>query len=371
MCKHLYVHTTEYIAKRANSYPDGTKLLIGNAVDHMKRDMKSPLKEGSTEDKRDNSSTFQSLSGATSLLKKTDKSGQSSPPWTGIAKELNGGNVPKRVAMIGNDGRSPREQMLLLEMTESNAYLEKLRTGVKHRFIYRCSHCPAVFMKVNTLTFHISMHGNEEQNKCKLCSYSTNSANNLMVHQQLHNYSSFASVGHSVYNHRCNRCPAAFSKKSRLEKHITLHGLDAKWKCDKCDYAVHYAATLVKHRACHQMNPNFKALPLENRDNHLETTELKQLAKNQTQEEVTKSEDVNPSIGSGKETTSPASPSAQNSESNLTEKEEKVLYCCDRCPYVHNRKDAVQSHLKRHDQQIRNVRDGKQCKSLNAFSLNN
>ena len=45
LCKHLYVHTAEYIAKRANSYPEGTKLLIGDAVDQMKRDLKHPLKE--------------------------------------------------------------------------------------------------------------------------------------------------------------------------------------------------------------------------------------------------------------------------------------------------------------------------------------
>ena len=211
------------------------------------------------------------------------------------------------------------------------------------------------------------MHGSEEPNKCKLCSYSTSSANNLLVHQQLHNYSSFASMGHSAYNHRCTKCPAAFSKKSRLEKHITLHGLDAKWKCDQCDYAVHYAATLVKHRACHQMNPNFKALPLENRDNQLETTELKEMENNQTSSANVTDDDKKTPLSSPKPS-APSSPaSAQNNDPITAEKEEKILYCCDRCPYVHNRKDAVQSHLKRHDQQIRNVRDGKQCKRLNTF----
>ena len=42
---------------------------------------------------------------------------------------------------------------------------------------------------------------------------------------------------------------------------------EVMWKCDKCDYAVHYAATLVKHRACHQLNPNFNTISLENEDN--------------------------------------------------------------------------------------------------------
>lgn len=352
LCKHLYVHTADYIAKRANSYPDGTKLLIGNAIDQMKRDMRSPQKDGS--DSKKEASLLQSpSSGATSLLK---KAGQS-PPWSGIAKEVNG--TPKR-AVMGNEGRNAREQMLLLEMSESNAYLEKLKTGAKHRFIYRCSHCPAVFMKVNTLTFHISMHGSEHENKCKLCSYNTTSANNLFVHKQLHNYQSFTFVSHSAYNHRCGKCPAAFSKKSRLEKHVTLHGSDAKWKCDQCDYAVTYAATLIKHKACHQMNPNFKttAEKSDKSDIRLDADD-----KSKITELDDKLDESDQTVANAvKEIDSEPSAQSDSSKSEKPEKEEKILYCCNRCPYVNSEKESVISHLKQHDQQIRNVRDGKQCK---------
>jgi hypothetical protein len=330
----------------------------------MRRDLRSPLKESASEEqeKRENTIAFQTQLAATSLLKRSPetafKSGlspprtQSSPPWSAIAKEVNGGKLPKRPALFQSNSRTPREQMILLEMSESNAYLDKMRTGAKHRFIYRCSHCPAVFMKVNTLTFHVGMHGNDDQYKCKLCSYSTTSADNLSIHQQLHNYQSFASVPHSVYNHRCNRCPAAFSKRSRLEKHLTLHGLDAKWKCDKCDYAVHYAATLVKHRACHQLNPNFSIMAqIEDKSDSSEMTNTS--ISNSNQSMVLFKKPQLPSL--------PSPPSAQSSGNNVEKHEEKLFYCCDRCPYVHNRRDAVQNHQKRHDQQLRNSRDGKQC----------
>lgn len=40
---------------------------------------------------------------------------------------------------------------------------------------------------------------------------------------------------------------------------MSLHGAKFNWKCDKCDYSVRYAATLVKHRALHLINPNFRA----------------------------------------------------------------------------------------------------------------
>ena len=297
-------------------------------------------------------------SGATSLLKKSEQS----PPWSGIAKEVNG--TPKR-AIMGNDGRNMREQMLLLEMSESNAYLEKLKTGAKHRFIYRCSHCPAVFMKVNTLTFHISMHGSEHENKCKLCSYNTTSANNLFVHKQLHNYQSFTFVSHSAYNHRCYKCPAAFSKKSRLEKHVTLHGSDAKWKCDQCDYAVTYAATLIKHKACHQMNPNFK-VTADKSDNQLESADKKKI---ETLAQVKTEETRETVVDTSKESAPDAIAMKDQPESKKADKEEKILYCCDRCPYVNSSKESVISHLKRHDQQIRNVRDGKQCECNLRYSL--
>ncbi len=39
---------------------------------------------------------------------------------------------------------------------------------------------------------------------------------------------------------------------------MSLHGAKFNWKCDKCDYSVRYAATLVKHRALHLINPNFR-----------------------------------------------------------------------------------------------------------------
>ncbi|XP_054164630.1 zinc finger protein Xfin-like [Oppia nitens] len=348
LCKHLYVHTAEYITKRANCYPDGTKLLIGDAVDQMKRDLKCP---------NDNSQAFQSPNGTNSLLKKTDsqsslKADDSTTPI--IPKDIDSDRFPKRAALFQSNGQNPTQQMILLEMNESKAYFEKLRTGNKQRFSYRCSHCPAIFNNVNTLTFHVSLHGSDAPNKCKHCSYSTISAQSLLVHKQLHNSHSFNSVSNpqSLYNHRCDRCPATFSKKTRLEKHLTLHGLDAKWKCDQCDYAVHYAATLVKHRACHQLSPDFKTLDSE--DNQLEVTELEQLAKNkETNNTETTSATVNDNMDNKDK---------QNDEQKDGEKlDDKIMYCCDRCPYVNSRKDAVQSHLKRHDQQIRNVRDGKQC----------
>jgi DNA-directed RNA polymerase subunit RPC12/RpoP len=38
LCKHFYVHTADYISKRANSYPDGTKFTIG----HSDKDVPAP-----------------------------------------------------------------------------------------------------------------------------------------------------------------------------------------------------------------------------------------------------------------------------------------------------------------------------------------
>lgn len=53
-------------------------------------------------------------------------------------------------------------------------------------------------------------------------------------------------------------------------------------------------------------------------------------------------------------------PKAVKKEPDAAAVEEKTFFCCDRCPYSHGRRDAVQSHMKRHDRG-RNMRDGKKC----------
>lgn len=112
--------------------------------------------------------------------------------------------------------------------------------------------------------------------RCYKCSYSIDFDECLEFHVQLHVNNALSLNNNTAqgsgqagynYNHRCTKCPAAFSKPSRLEKHLTLHGSGAKWKCDKCDDAGPYAATLVKHRHVHD-NDNIEFESVSLADQH-------------------------------------------------------------------------------------------------------
>ena len=153
------------------------------------------------------------------------------------------------------------------EFLETKEYLQRINSGIKNRCMYRCSKCPAVFTKVNTLIYHTSLHEENYRFSCESCNYSTETEDNLSIHSLLHNLTESQSALGYNFNYNCHKCPAGFSKRSRLEKHLSLHGAQFNWKCDKCDYSVRYAATLVKHRAIHLINPNFQAMEYGQFDN--------------------------------------------------------------------------------------------------------
>lgn len=242
------------------------------------------------------------------------------------------------------------EQLCLIEKHETEEYLQKIKSRTKHRFIFKCGSCPASFAKNFSLKFHTTLHGYDGAVSCNLCNYAVDFEENLKAHQQLHSNSTLASssVLYS-YNHKCSKCPAAFSKPSRLEKHLSLHGSGAKWMCDKCDYAVPYAATLVKHRHVHETDVDFETVSPN--DSHPLSNSTQQLIPLSVLPENVLNSAANADLGN----------QAKNSpRSGCNVGGEKTLFLCDRCPYSHPRRDAVLSHEKRHEQE-RCVRDGKKC----------
>lgn len=241
------------------------------------------------------------------------------------------------------------EQLCLIEKNETQEFLDRVKTQSKDRFLHKCPACPASFAKAYTLKFHSSLHGYDGAVRCHKCSYSVDFDECLEVHAQLHvnnamTVSNAPTTGSNAYNynHRCTKCPAAFSKPSRLEKHLTLHGSGAKWKCEKCDYAVPYAATLVKHRHVHE-NDNIEFESISLADQHPMAAAAQQLIPIDSMPEEEKNKPVVAPV------------KARGSHGD-----DKTFFCCDRCPYSHPRRDAVQSHQKRHEQE-RCVRDGKKC----------
>lgn len=337
LCKHLYVHTREYVTKRANSYPVGKGCVgqkpktTGQAIEAFRASSSRPI-----------------LPRPPPLYvpkgqqppQQTSKRPLATPPdyeMIELDMDFSKINPHNYSSSLGKRIEKYVEQLCIIERYETQSFLDKLKQKSKHRFIFKCPACPAAFVKSNTMKFHVSLHDYQGSLECDRCSYSVDFEDSLQSHKLLHLNSHLASASIVyTYNHRCPQCPAAFSKPSRLEKHLTLHGSDAKWKCDHCDYAVPYAATLVKHRHVHDKD-------------------------NSTSDGNMNNHSLKPNAASTPSNLTPAhSPRPTNRQSTKGAKEGEKLYHCDRCPYSHSRRDAVQSHQKRHKSDGE-VGNGKMC----------
>jgi len=384
LSKHLYVHTHEYVSKRSAHHPHATQQMVDSQEilqqrEHLMTEERKeneagpsgkvcgppPLHLHSLRQIHSNQQRQQPQLHKTDLPLRNIRN-QVVPDYDSLNFDIDYTSVdpsnlrPSLVEKINYH----IEQLCLIEKAETLEFLNKSKLKIRHNFVNKCPACPASFAKSHTLKFHSSLHGYDGVLRCPKCSYSVDFEDSLQAHGQLHvnpalpqNTTTHISNSTSInpnnglaYNHRCTRCPAAFSKPSRLEKHLTLHGSGARWKCDKCDYAVPYAATLVKHKHVHEPDAiDFDAVSAM--ESHPMASAQQQLVPlDQMTEPIKLSTPARTSGGRG-----------GHGDPN-------TYFCCDRCPYSHPRRDAVQSHQKRHEQE-RSVRDGKKCSHCDYVCL--
>lgn len=216
------------------------------------------------------------------------------------------------------------DQMLLLEASELKAALRK--TGDAAANLHKCIFCPASFFKTAILVYHVSLHGSEGEFKCGQCDYAVNRADNLRIHSLVHPKK--PPVKRTLKSFACPKCPAVFYKQDRHERHLELHGKNYKFACDQCDYSVRFAANIIKHKKVHaiQRDPDLADGAINNENVY----------------------------------------QAAVAEYIPIEEEKKITYICDRCPYFQMRKDAVQSHQRRHW-----LKDGYECPYCDYSSMQN
>lgn len=223
------------------------------------------------------------------------------------------------------------DQMLLLEASELQIALKK--TGEAAANLHKCIFCPASFSKTSILVYHVSLHGSEGEFKCTQCDYAASRGDNLRIHNLVHPKK--APVKRTLKSYACPKCPAVFYKQDRHERHLELHGKNYRFACDQCDYSVRFAANLIKHKKIH----------LVQRDGN----PLKSSANNENVYQ-----------------TSPGQAPITEYVPIIEPEEKKVTYICDRCPYIQARKDAVQSHQRRHW-----LKDGYECPHCDYSSMQN
>ncbi|XP_054710667.1 uncharacterized protein LOC129220295 [Uloborus diversus] len=204
------------------------------------------------------------------------------------------------------------DQMLLLEASEMRKAFRQ-KDAITHN-LHKCVLCPSVFFKTTTLAYHISLHGSDGEFKCSQCDYAVSRSSNLTCHSQVHPKK--APVKRPLKTFPCTKCPAVFYKQDRYDRHQLLHGQNYKFRCEHCDYSVRFAANLIKHRNLHTAKKD------------AENAEVS----------------VTPTYTSASQNAQPLIDNANFQNTG----EKKTVFICDRCPYFQTRKDAVQSHQRRH-----------------------
>jgi len=171
--------------------------------------------------------------------------------------------------------------------------------------------------------------------------------------------------------YKCHKCPSAFEKREQYKVHLSLHGSKQRYRCEKCDYSVKYYANYIQHMRKHKNN-----------EEALEARKLEKLAKEGStakegggeteiaEESSAVEDDVPPlmprsvkTIGSS--LTNQHGPlqlsmadrqtilllqqrRSSNASSSREGADERKCFRCPHCPYSSQRRDGVESHIKRH-----------------------
>lgn len=137
--------------------------------------------------------------------------------------------------------------------------------------------------------------------------------------------------------YKCHKCPSAFEKREQYKVHLNLHGAKQRHNCEHCDYSVKYYANYVQHLKKHKMNS--EALAARKTDEDEEEEE---------EEAVMEIDlEVKPIENEVMQTTQILQQRLLNDiETRVDEK--KTTFSCTSCPYVNQRKDALDNHLRRH-----------------------
>lgn len=131
----MFVHTSQYISKRANSYPDGRKHLISSHDSNgLAQEITFPMVK------------TQKFMKQEKVLKTGRKRARAVFPMKPVKVKLNNEENGKQKIVFNNTGMMASQEFL-----ETKEYLQRINSGIKNRCMYRCSSCPAVFTKVSLI----------------------------------------------------------------------------------------------------------------------------------------------------------------------------------------------------------------------------
>ena len=171
--------------------------------------------------------------------------------------------------------------------------------------------------------------------------------------------------------YKCHKCPSAFEKREQYKVHLSLHGSKQRYKCEKCDYSVKYYANYIQHMRKHKNNEEaLEARKLEKSTNDSSTVKDEGGEVEAAEEMGAVEDDIAPqmprsmktigSLPTGRHGPLPLSMAdrqtilllqqrrSSNASSSREGGDERKCFRCPHCPYSSQRRDGVESHIKRH-----------------------
>ncbi|XP_059486109.1 uncharacterized protein LOC132202856 isoform X2 [Neocloeon triangulifer] len=182
--------------------------------------------------------------------------------------------------------------------------------------------------------------------------------------------------------YKCHKCPSAFEKREQYKVHLGLHGSRQKYKCDRCDYSVKYYANFIQHSKKHEMNDQARQQRQEQYEQEKEQQQQQMMAMKPEMMDIGDEEEDDDDDDALKvlhepevllQVTKPAVKMLPGVSSVQKQQQMMVLerrkqqqtdsacaaeqlvtstptFWCSSCPYNNQRRDLVEMHLKRHQQ---------------------
>ncbi|KAH3727517.1 zinc finger protein 271-like [Dreissena polymorpha] len=111
--------------------------------------------------------------------------------------------------------------------------------------VYSCTDCSITFKSEASFQKHMRCHSGEPFSifQCEVCNKTFAHQKNLVQHQKIHQ--------NRGRQFKCPECPASYSYKCHLTRHLMIHTGDKPYKCKFCGKAFNRNAHLVRHRKIH------------------------------------------------------------------------------------------------------------------------
>nr|KAG5712170.1 hypothetical protein BaRGS_014520 [Batillaria attramentaria] len=143
--------------------------------------------------------------------------------------------------------------------------------------------------------------------------------------------------------YKCQHCPFSSNSSFEFRKHCRFHGMQNRYKCDRCSYSLDRLNLLTQHRKLHSDEPDFDPNPPTSQLLNHEAI-LKPLSTSETESMQVSLNDEDHNLIPSPKPSSPAPTIATKPEASTVDE----LLVCPSCPYKTQAQKAFAIHSSMH-----------------------